>query len=291
MPAPYPEEFKQRAMQRVRDGEPVTELVADALDMALWRRQGADGCIHHSDHGCQYTSWAFGRRLREAGLRGSMGSVGDAYIDRPAMPRASSPPCRPSSSTGLDGRPEKRWPRRSSITSKRSTTPPAGTRAWRCSRPTSSNTSTRHPRPTPRHDATHYTITVRETGGTSGNFNPATATPLSPPRTRLSPLGSPPPRTRPSPRPPRHPPPRHPAPRTRHPATSPRPTTPPSQGAPPPRPREGPPREPPTGAGSAGSGRCKATAGPEARRRQRRRAPQPPRRRTPGPGRPEPAPG
>jgi putative transposase len=56
-----------------------TELVADALDMALWRRQGADGCIHHSDHGCQYTSWAFGHRLRAAGLRGSMGSVGDAY--------------------------------------------------------------------------------------------------------------------------------------------------------------------------------------------------------------------
>jgi putative transposase len=56
-----------------------TELVADALDMALWRRQGADGCIHHSDHGCQYTSWAFGHRLREAGLRGSMGTVGDAY--------------------------------------------------------------------------------------------------------------------------------------------------------------------------------------------------------------------
>jgi putative transposase len=56
-----------------------TELVADALDMALWRRHGADGCIHHSDHGCQYTSWAFGHRLREAGLRGSMGTVGDAY--------------------------------------------------------------------------------------------------------------------------------------------------------------------------------------------------------------------
>lgn len=56
-----------------------TDLVADALDMALWRRQGADGCVHHSDHGCQYTSWAFGHRLRQAGLRGSMGSVGDAY--------------------------------------------------------------------------------------------------------------------------------------------------------------------------------------------------------------------
>ncbi len=56
-----------------------TDLVVDALQMALWRRQGADGCVHHSDHGCQYTSWAFGHRLRQAGLLSSMGSVGDAY--------------------------------------------------------------------------------------------------------------------------------------------------------------------------------------------------------------------
>jgi len=27
----------------------------------------------------QYTSWAFGRRLRAAGVLGSMGSIGDAY--------------------------------------------------------------------------------------------------------------------------------------------------------------------------------------------------------------------
>jgi transposase InsO family protein len=56
-----------------------TDLVVDALQMALWRRQGADGCVHHSDRGCQYTSWAFGHRLRQAGLLSSMGSVGDAY--------------------------------------------------------------------------------------------------------------------------------------------------------------------------------------------------------------------
>ena len=35
--------------------------------------------MHHSDHGSQYTSWAFGRRLRAAGILGSMGSIGDAY--------------------------------------------------------------------------------------------------------------------------------------------------------------------------------------------------------------------
>ena len=32
----------------------------------------------HTDHGSTYTSWAFGRRLRAAGILGSMGSVGDA---------------------------------------------------------------------------------------------------------------------------------------------------------------------------------------------------------------------
>jgi putative transposase len=55
------------------------ELVVDALQMAIWRRNGPDGTIVHSDHGTQYTSWAFGRRLRAAGLLGSMGSVGDAF--------------------------------------------------------------------------------------------------------------------------------------------------------------------------------------------------------------------
>jgi putative transposase len=57
-----------------------TELVLDALDMARWRRKPpAATTVLHSDHGCQYTSWAFGQRLRAAGLLGSMGSIGDCY--------------------------------------------------------------------------------------------------------------------------------------------------------------------------------------------------------------------
>jgi putative transposase len=57
-----------------------TELVVDALQMAIWRRRPSkDKTICHSDHGSQYTSWAFGRRLRAAGVLGSMGSIGDAY--------------------------------------------------------------------------------------------------------------------------------------------------------------------------------------------------------------------
>jgi putative transposase len=55
-----------------------TELVLDALNMALAQRQPAN-VIHHSDHGCQYTSLAFGRRCELMGVRPSMGSVGDAY--------------------------------------------------------------------------------------------------------------------------------------------------------------------------------------------------------------------
>ncbi len=56
-----------------------TELILDALDMAISRRRPGDGLVHHSDRGTQYTSLAFGRRAREAGIALSMGSVGDAY--------------------------------------------------------------------------------------------------------------------------------------------------------------------------------------------------------------------
>jgi putative transposase len=55
-----------------------TALVLEALNMALGQRR-PQAVIHHSDHGTQYTSIAFGRRCREAGVRPSMGSVGDAY--------------------------------------------------------------------------------------------------------------------------------------------------------------------------------------------------------------------
>jgi len=54
------------------------QVVLDALNMALWQRRPS-AVIHHSDHGSQYTSIEFGKRCREAGVRPSMGSVGDAY--------------------------------------------------------------------------------------------------------------------------------------------------------------------------------------------------------------------
>jgi len=55
-----------------------TELVLEALNMALEQRR-PEGVIHHSDQGTQYTSIAFGLRCRKAGVRPSMGSVGDCF--------------------------------------------------------------------------------------------------------------------------------------------------------------------------------------------------------------------
>jgi putative transposase len=54
------------------------ELMLAAIDMAITMRK-PQGVIHHSDHGCQYTSYAFGKRCQEAGIMPSMGTVGDAY--------------------------------------------------------------------------------------------------------------------------------------------------------------------------------------------------------------------
>ena len=54
----------------------LSELVTDALDIALGMRR-PHAVIHHSDQGSQYTSVAFGKRCRQAGVRPSMGSVGD----------------------------------------------------------------------------------------------------------------------------------------------------------------------------------------------------------------------
>ena len=55
-----------------------TELILEALNMAVDQHRPTD-VIHHSDQGCQYTSLAFGKRCEQAGVRPSMGSVGDCY--------------------------------------------------------------------------------------------------------------------------------------------------------------------------------------------------------------------
>ena len=56
-----------------------TEIVVDALRMAVWRRKPSAGLVHHSDRGVQYyTALSFSERLREVGITPSMGRTGTA---------------------------------------------------------------------------------------------------------------------------------------------------------------------------------------------------------------------
>jgi transposase InsO family protein len=54
-------------------------LVSHALGMAVAKRKPKPGCIVHSDHGTQFTSWHFSERIRQAGCMPSMGRVGSAH--------------------------------------------------------------------------------------------------------------------------------------------------------------------------------------------------------------------
>ncbi|MCD2191395.1 IS3 family transposase [Actinomycetospora sp. SF1] len=73
--------FSRRIVGWSIDDNMRTELVTDALGMAILRRKPLDdgSTVLHSDHGSQFTSWAFGRRLVDAGIVPSMGSIGDCY--------------------------------------------------------------------------------------------------------------------------------------------------------------------------------------------------------------------
>ena len=99
-----------------------TQLVLDALNMAVLTRRPR-GVIHHSDQGSQYTSIAFGQRCRNAGVRPSMGSVGDAYDN--AM----------SSSSGAGSRRRPKHGSSSSISSRGSTIRVGVIRRWAISLP------------------------------------------------------------------------------------------------------------------------------------------------------------
>lgn len=70
--------FSRRIVGSAIGCEQKAELVLQDLNMAVTQRKQRD-VIHHSDQGSQYTSVAFGLRRKEAGVRPSMGSVGDAY--------------------------------------------------------------------------------------------------------------------------------------------------------------------------------------------------------------------
>jgi putative transposase len=61
------------------DSSQTAALATSALDMAIRNRVAGPGVVIHSDHGVQFTSWAFTDRARISGLLPSMGSIGDCY--------------------------------------------------------------------------------------------------------------------------------------------------------------------------------------------------------------------
>ena len=60
-----------------------SDLALDALEQALWSRQGPlDGLVHHSDRGVQYLSIRYTERLAEVGVVTSVGSRGELLRQR-----------------------------------------------------------------------------------------------------------------------------------------------------------------------------------------------------------------
>jgi putative transposase len=72
--------FSRRVVGWSIDSHQATPLVTNALGMAIHHRNPRpEQTVIHSDHGSQFTSWAFTQRAKESGLLPSMGTVGDAY--------------------------------------------------------------------------------------------------------------------------------------------------------------------------------------------------------------------
>jgi putative transposase len=71
--------FSRRVVGWSIDTSQTAALVTNALVMAIANRDPQPGVIVHSDHGVQFTSWAFTDRAKRSGLVPSMGSIGDCY--------------------------------------------------------------------------------------------------------------------------------------------------------------------------------------------------------------------
>lgn len=76
--------FSRRAVGWSMQNSMTSQLVADALMMAVWRRGKPSSLLHHSDQGSQYTSEHFQGLLREQGITCSMSRAGEVW-DNSAM--------------------------------------------------------------------------------------------------------------------------------------------------------------------------------------------------------------
>lgn len=72
--------YSRRVVGWSIDSSPRAALATNALGMALSNRTPLNGnTLIHSDHGSQFTSWAFTERAKASGLVPSMGTIGDCY--------------------------------------------------------------------------------------------------------------------------------------------------------------------------------------------------------------------
>ena len=94
--------FSRRIVGWSIDSSPTASLVTNALGMAIENRSPSPGALIHSDHGTQFTSWAFTRRALDSGVVPSMGS--SVIASTTPSSNRSGPGCRSSCSTADDGR-------------------------------------------------------------------------------------------------------------------------------------------------------------------------------------------
>lgn len=71
--------YSRRVVGWSIDSTQTAALVINAIGMAVSNRHPTAGTVIHSDHGVQFTSWAFTQHIKDAGLVASMGSIGDCY--------------------------------------------------------------------------------------------------------------------------------------------------------------------------------------------------------------------
>jgi putative transposase len=76
--------FSRRVVGWSMHATMTTQLVTDALVMAIWRRGKPEAVLHHSDRGSQYTSEPFQRLLADHGITCSMSRAGNVW-DNAAM--------------------------------------------------------------------------------------------------------------------------------------------------------------------------------------------------------------
>jgi len=76
--------FSRRVVGWSMQATMTTQLVTDALVMAIWRRGKPEAVLHHSDRGSQYTSEPFQRVLADQGLSCRMSRSGNCW-DNAAM--------------------------------------------------------------------------------------------------------------------------------------------------------------------------------------------------------------